>query len=174
MTWDSRVFRIEWYLIWSVNWFVFDKGVFWCDKGRWECEYYMWTFVPRGLAVRIPGSHPGGPGSTPGAGVFSASALHARASPQTKLQTNTEHNTPYPHSFWKRSFIGENNKKPSISVRPSSPCFNRFSPHSTKLLQANRCLGDVKHLASTSSASSIEHRSSVSHHRERIHTQKLE
>ena len=26
--------------------------------------------IPRGLTARIPGSHPGGPGSTPGVGIF--------------------------------------------------------------------------------------------------------
>ena len=34
------------------------------------------VFVPCGLAVRIPGSHPGGPGSTPGMGMdFALSSL---------------------------------------------------------------------------------------------------
>ena len=30
--------------------------------------WYIALQVPYGLAVRIPGSHPGGPGSTPGVG----------------------------------------------------------------------------------------------------------
>ena len=35
------------------------------------CNSVRQLIVPRGLAVRIPGFHPGGPGSTPGAGEFS-------------------------------------------------------------------------------------------------------
>ncbi|GBN52641.1 hypothetical protein AVEN_241121-1 [Araneus ventricosus] len=33
------------------------------------------TKIPRGLVVRIPGSHPGGPGSIPGVGSFNGAAL---------------------------------------------------------------------------------------------------
>ena len=34
------------------------------------CVDVVAGYLPDGLAVRIPGSHPGGPGSTPGQGAY--------------------------------------------------------------------------------------------------------
>ena len=34
-----------------------------------EFQVFSYQVVPYGLAVRIPGFHPGGPGSTPGMGI---------------------------------------------------------------------------------------------------------
>ena len=53
----------------SCNKYVHEEN---CAKKKSACH---WNKFPYGLAVRIPGFHPGGPGSTPGMGTVSFTYL---------------------------------------------------------------------------------------------------
>ena len=43
------------------------------NKKNYNCKQFRALTIPDGLGVRIPGFHPGGPGSIPGLGAFFSS-----------------------------------------------------------------------------------------------------